>query len=113
MQRDKLRFGRGFRVSIGNDRSQAAQMVLPPGAQEGGADNRHSGADQWLFVVSGIGQAIVNGKRYPLRAGSLLLLERGDRHAIRCTGSADLKTVNVYLPPAYGRRGQQLAAGKA
>ena len=55
MRRDSSRFGRGFRVSIGNDRAQAAQMVIAPGEHEGGADNRHRGADQWLFVVSGVG----------------------------------------------------------
>jgi mannose-6-phosphate isomerase-like protein (cupin superfamily) len=113
MRRDNLRFGRGFRVSIGNRRSQAAQMVLPPGGREGGANNRHRGADQWLFVVSGRGQAIVNGKHYPLRPGALLLIERGDRHEIRCTGRSNLETVNVYLPPAYGQGGRELAAGQA
>jgi mannose-6-phosphate isomerase-like protein (cupin superfamily) len=113
MRRDSLRFGRGFRVSIGNDRAQAAQMVIAPGGREGGADNRHRGADQWLFVVAGIGQAIVNGKRYPLRPGSLILIERGDRHEIRCTGRTDLKTVNIYLPPAYSQSGKELARAQA
>ena len=113
MRRDNLRFGRGFRVSIGNARSQAAQMVLPPGGREGGANNRHRGADQWLFVVSGRGQAIVNGKRYPLRPGALLLIERGDRHEICCTGRSKLETVNVYLPPAYSQGGGELPAGQA
>jgi len=112
MRRDSLRFGRGFRVSIGNRRAQAAQMVIAPGGHEGGSNNRHRGADQWLFVVSGIGQAIVNGKRYPLRAGSLILIERGDRHEIRCTGRADLKTVSIYLPPAYSQSGEELASGR-
>jgi len=113
MRRDSLRFGRGFRVSIGNDRAQAAQMVIAPGGREGGADHRHRGADQWLFVVAGIGQAIVNGRRYRLHPGSLILIERGDRHEIRCTGRADLKTVNIYLPPAYRRSGKELARARA
>jgi mannose-6-phosphate isomerase-like protein (cupin superfamily) len=113
MRRDSLRFGRGFRVSIGNKRAQAAQMVIAPGGREGGADNRHRGADQWLFVVAGIGQAIVNGRRYRLRPGSLILIERGDRHEIRCTGRADLKTVNIYLPPAYSQSGKELARARA
>ena len=112
MRRDSLRFGRGFRVSIGNGRAQAAQMVIPPGGHEEGADNRQRGADQWLLVVSGLGQAIVNGKRYPLCAGSLILIERGDRHEIRCTGRADLKTLSIYLPPAYSQSGKELARGR-
>ena len=113
MRRANLRFGRGFRVSIGNDRAQAAQMVIAPGGREGGADNRHRGADQWLFVVAGSGQAIVNGRRYRLRPGSLILIERGDRHEIRSTGRTALKTVNIYLPPAYSHSGKELASARA
>lgn len=112
MKKKHLRFGRGFSVSIGNARSQAAQMVLAPGATEGGSDNRHGGADQWLYVVSGNGLAIVNGRRHPLRAGSLVLIERGDRHEIRSTGRSQLKTLNIYLPPAYTPAGNELPPGK-
>ena len=48
MKRKHLRFGRGFRIAIGNRRSQAAEMVIAPGKAEGDRDNRHRGADQWL-----------------------------------------------------------------
>ncbi len=30
MKRKLLRFGKGFRVAIGNRRCQAAEMVIPP-----------------------------------------------------------------------------------
>ena len=112
MKRKHLRFGRGFRVAIGNRRSQAAEMVIAPGKAEGDPDNRHRGADQWLFVLSGTGVATVNGKRYPLRAGSLMLIERGDRHEVRNTGRGLMKTLNVYVPPAYDSEGNELPAGK-
>ena len=112
MKHKALRFGKGFKVLFGNARSQAAQMVIAPGDAEGNRRNRHDGADQWLFVVSGIGVATVNGKRQALRPGSLLLIERGDRHEIRNTGDAPLATVNVYVPPAYRPDGNELSAGK-
>ena len=80
MQRKTLPFGRGFRVAFGNKRAQAAEMVIDPGDGEGGPDNRHRGADQWLFVVDGSGIAIVGGKRTRLSAGTLLLIERGEIH---------------------------------
>lgn len=35
MKRKNLRFGKGFRVALGNRRSQAAEMVLAPGKAEG------------------------------------------------------------------------------
>lgn len=112
MKRKFLRFGRGFRVAIGNRRSQAAEMVIPPGDAEGDPHNRHRGADQWLYVLSGTGRATVNGKRYPLRAGSLMLIERGDEHEIRNTGRGMLRTLNFYVPPAYDSRENELPAGK-
>jgi mannose-6-phosphate isomerase-like protein (cupin superfamily) len=111
--RKQLRFGRGFRVIPGNRSSQAAEMVLAPGDAEGGAGNRHRGADQWLFVVSGRGEAIVSGKRHALRPGSLLLIEKTEEHEIRNTGGALLRTLNFYSPPAYREDGNPLPRGKS
>ena len=56
--------------------------------------------------------AIVNGRRVSLKAGSLLLIERGDRHEIRNTGRTPLETLNVYVPPAYTRGGDELPRGR-
>jgi mannose-6-phosphate isomerase-like protein (cupin superfamily) len=112
MKSKKLRFGEGFRVALGNRRSQAAEMMLPPGDAEGDQDNRHRGADQWLYVVAGTGTATVNGKRHRLRAGTLMLIERGDEHEIKNTGRAPLRTLNVYVPPAYTKSGDELPRGR-
>jgi mannose-6-phosphate isomerase-like protein (cupin superfamily) len=107
-----LRHGRGFKVVGGNDRSQAATMTLLPGESEGGSDNRHGGADQWLVIVSGTGVAIVEKKRIELRAGTIILIERGESHEIRNTGRTPLKTLNIYLPPAYTPSGNERPAAK-
>jgi mannose-6-phosphate isomerase-like protein (cupin superfamily) len=112
MKHAALRFGKGFRVVIDNRRSQSATMTLDVGEAEGGPDNRHRGADQWLFVESGVGVAIVNGQRVRLKAGSLVLIERGDRHEIRNTGRTLLKTLNIYVPPAYTKSGEESPAGR-
>jgi mannose-6-phosphate isomerase-like protein (cupin superfamily) len=90
-----------FDVVAGTPRSQAATMVLKPGQATGGADNVHARADQWLYVISGTGEATVNGRRLGIEAGELLLIEAGERHEIRNTGEEPLITVNVYTPPAY------------
>jgi mannose-6-phosphate isomerase-like protein (cupin superfamily) len=87
----KLKFGKGFRVRIGNRNSQSADMVLAPGEAEGGAHNRHRGADQWLFVISGSGTARVNEHRYKLSKGVLRL---------------------IYVPPAYRSNGEPLPRGR-
>lgn len=108
-----LRFGKGFSVAMGNRRAQGATMVIAPGDCEGGPDNRHRGADQWLFVVAGSGVAVLAGKKHRLRAGSLVLIERGTTHEIRNTGRAPLKTLNVYVPPAYRADGNELPRGRS
>ena len=112
MKREVLRFGKGFRVALGNRRCQAAEMVIEPGKAEGGPHNRHRGADQWLFVVAGTGVAKIKGQRYPLKYGTLLLIEHGDEHEIRNTGRSALKTLNFYNPPAYTKSGDELPPAK-
>jgi mannose-6-phosphate isomerase-like protein (cupin superfamily) len=89
----RLRFGKGFRVLPGNRRSQAAEMVIPPGDAEGDPRNRHRGADQWLFVVEGTASALVNGRRHRLSAGSLIFIPKGERHEIKNTGRGLLRTL--------------------
>jgi mannose-6-phosphate isomerase-like protein (cupin superfamily) len=112
MKRKTLRFGKGFRVAFDVRRAQAAEMVLAPGDTEGGPDNRHRGADQWLFVVSGTGVATVEGRRVPLKAGTLLVIERRERHEVRNTGRTLLKTLNVYTPPAFDADGDPVGPGR-
>ncbi len=113
MRNQQLRFGVGFRVHMGNSHSQIAEMVLEPGEREGGPDNRHRGSDQWLFVVSGTGRTMIKGKSHFLKAGTLLFIERGERHEIRNTGRVLLKTLNCYVPPAYLPTGSSLLRGRS
>jgi mannose-6-phosphate isomerase-like protein (cupin superfamily) len=112
MRHKHLRFGLGFRVALGNRRAQAAEMVIAPGGSEGSGENRHGGADQWLYVVEGRGVAVVNSRRVALKPGMLLLIERGDRHEIRNNADAPLRTLNLYVPPAFRHDGDELPAGR-
>ena len=72
---------------------------------------RISGCD-WLFVESGRGTARVNGKRYRLSPGTLLLIEKGGEHEITNTGRTLLRTLNFYVPPAYDASGEELPRGR-
>jgi hypothetical protein len=106
MKHKTLRFGEGFGVVLGNRRSQAAQMVLAPG------NRRATRATATTAPTSGSSSSReaaspINGKRYPLRPGSLFLIERGDRHEIRNTGRARLTTLNFYVPPGYKPNGDE------
>ena len=112
MRSKLLRFGKGFRVAFAVRKAQAAEMVIAPGDSEGGPDNRHRGADQWLYVVSGTGIAIVDARRVALKTGRLLVIERGERHEIRNTGRAPLRTLNFYYPPAFDADGDPVGPGR-
>ena len=112
MKKKTLRFGKGFRVAFDVRRAQAAEMVLAPGDSEGGPDNRHRGADQWLYVVSGTGAAIVERRRVPLKAGVLLVIEKRERLEVRNTGRTLLKTLNFDSPPAFDADGNPVGPGR-
>lgn len=113
MRKAQLTFDEDFAVAITTDRAQVATMTLASGDSEGGPDNRHQGADQWLYVVSGEGAAIIEGEQHVLRPGVVVLIERGEAHEIRNTGEAPLQTLNFYDPPAYTPDGDTLPAGES
>jgi len=102
-----------FRVLATTRSAQAAIMVLRPGKSTGDApENEHPRAEQWLFVMSGRGRAVVGKRRATIAEGSLLLIEKGERHQITNTGRKDLVTLNLYAPPAYGKEEQVLPRAK-
>ena len=90
----------GFHVVARTKKSEVATMVIAPGDKEGGPDNKHK-ADQWLYVLSGTGEAIVEGHSISLSEGILLEIEAGEKHEIKNTGTTPLKTINFYAPPEY------------
>ena len=113
MKSKNLQFSTGFHVVMGNRDAQAATMTLASGTAEGGPENQHRGADQWLYIVSGSGTATINGKHHPVSEGILMLIEQGDEHEIRNTGDTPLRTLSVYVPPAYSPDGKELPAGRS
>jgi mannose-6-phosphate isomerase-like protein (cupin superfamily) len=96
--------------------TQAAMMTLRPGgASDDEPSNEHSGSEQWLFVVSGSGEAKIGKRRGQLRrikreTGSLLIIEKGELHQIINTSKRSLRTINFYVPPAYDAEGEPVGA---
>ena len=90
-----------FDVLTETGQAQAASMVLSPGQSTGGPENRHEESEQWLFVVSGRGEAVVAGETVGLSAGDLVCIEARETHEITNTGEEPLETVNLYVPPEY------------
>ena len=112
MRMARLGFDASFKVAFTTGHAQAAEMTIRPGGREGGPDNRYQGADQWLYVVYGRGEATVGDRQVPLEAGTLLVIERGEAHEVRNTGDQRLQTLNFYHPPAYDAEGEPLPAGE-
>jgi mannose-6-phosphate isomerase-like protein (cupin superfamily) len=96
-----------FDVIANTEGVQAAMMTLRSGsASDEEPSNEHANSEQWLFVISGTGTAVVipkGGRRrnIKLRPGSLLLIEKGELHQIKHVGRGALRTINFYSPPAY------------
>lgn len=72
--------------------SQLAAMVMGVGESSGEYGNEHAGSEQTLFVISGEGEAIVEGESHRLNPGDTIVLEKGEKHQIKNTGSAALRT---------------------
>ena len=90
MIKAKAEYVPGFHILTGDERSQAATLVIQPGNRAGGPANKHRGADQWIYVESGSGEATIDGKTLNLEKGSLILIQRTEAHAFHNTGSAPL-----------------------
>ena len=94
-----------FKILVSSRAVQTATMILQPGQSTGKPQNEHPHSEQWLFVVSGNGKALVNKRRLTIRGNSLLLIEKGEIHQVVNTGRRPLVTLNFYAPPAYRKNG--------
>jgi mannose-6-phosphate isomerase-like protein (cupin superfamily) len=79
-------------------RGQVVFLVLQHGQQ---VEGKHADSDQWLYVLSGEGKAVVCGTSVVLIPGRLLLIERSEEHELRCTSYEPLTIIDFSSPPAY------------
>ena len=104
--------GGQFDLLVATRGAQAAKMTLRPGAaSDDEPSNEHPDCEQWLFVISGSGEAVIGKRRgslrrVPLAENSLLLIEKGELHQIKNTGRRAMVTINFYVPPAYNSDGE-------
>lgn len=90
-----------FKVLHSTKRSQAALMILKADEKTGSDDNKHPESDQWMYIVQGVGTAVINGEEMDLFPGMLLLIEAGENHEIINSGIKNLESINFYAPPEY------------
>ncbi len=77
---------------------QLVVMSLKPKEQIG-AEVHH--LDQFFRVEQGIGEAVLDGVRSTIRAGSAIVVPAGVNHNIVNTGNAPLKLYTIYAPPNH------------
>ena len=58
----------------------------------------HPDGEEILYFVQGTGCVYIDGKIYPVRAGSVVLFEKGCIHMVRNSGDEELKVVCVFAP---------------
>ena len=82
------------------DRSQLVVMTLQPGEEIG--TEVHGDIDQFLRIEAGTGKAILDGKEYPLKDGSAVVVAAGVEHNIINTSKDQpLKLYTIYTPPEH------------
>ena len=95
-----------FKILTASRSAQAAMMTLKPGQSTTEEPvNEHPRCEQWMFILSGTGRAIVGKRRVALKANSLLVIDKGEAHQITNTGRSPMVTLNLYAPPAYTKSG--------
>ncbi len=77
---------------------QLVLMALKP-QEEIGAEVHQ--LDQFFRVEEGLGEAVLDGVRTPIRPGFAVLVPAGARHNIVNTGSEPLKLYTLYAPPNH------------
>jgi mannose-6-phosphate isomerase-like protein (cupin superfamily) len=64
-------------------------------------EETHEGIDQVLMFVEGEGEAVLDGERRAVRAGSVVVVPAGTLHNFITKGDAPLKLYTVYTPPEH------------
>jgi mannose-6-phosphate isomerase-like protein (cupin superfamily) len=80
-------------------RSQLVAMTIPPRGEIG--EEVHEGTDQILSFVEGVGEAVLEGERSPVRAGDVVFVTAGTRHNFVNTGDGPLRLLTIYAPPEH------------
>lgn len=89
-----------FRRVLHTGRStQIVAMALPPGVDIGSETHPH--VEQLLFIQSGHGEAVLDGKMEPLGPGDAIVVPAGTKHNVTNTGRTPLKLFTIYSPPNH------------
>lgn len=87
------------RVLFTGPKSQLVVMSIPPGGEVG--EETHKYTEQTLFFLSGMGEGMLNDKKFSTGPGDVVVVTAGTKHNFRNTGTEVLKLYTVYAPPNH------------
>jgi mannose-6-phosphate isomerase-like protein (cupin superfamily) len=79
--------------------SQLVMMNIVPGGEVGAETHKYT--EQTLFFLSGTGEGELDGKKFPIGPGDVVVVVPGTAHNFRNTGTEPLKIYTVYAPPNH------------
>ena len=87
------------RVLFTGQRSQLVVMSIPPGESIGTEEHPH--VEQTLVILSGSGQAMLDGRRVNVGEGEVIVVTPGTEHNLVNTGTTPLQLFTTYVPPNH------------
>jgi len=86
-------------VLFTGNNSQLVIMSIPPGGEVGAEVHKYT--EQTLFFLSGTGEGELDGAKFPIGPGDVVVVVPGTEHNFTNTGTGDLKIYTVYAPPNH------------
>lgn len=84
------------RNSVGAKRVELYLVDIHPGGE--GFDDAHPGCEHGFFILSGEGEACVEGERFELRPEDCLFIPEGARHSVKTVGNIPMRMM-VFMAP--------------
>ena len=83
----------------GKDTEAVSVCVLDIPPNEGFPIHRHDQQVDSILVISGKGEAYVNGRWEPVEGGDYIFVPKDDEHGLKNTGDGSLKIFVHHSPP--------------
>lgn len=82
--------------TVGATQIELYLVEIHPGGE--GLEDSHTGCEHGFFVLSGEGEAYVEGEHFTLRPDDSLFIPEGARHSVKPTGTQSLRMVAFMAP---------------
>jgi mannose-6-phosphate isomerase-like protein (cupin superfamily) len=100
IERDTLANEDYRRVLYTGPNLQLVLMTLAPGEEIG--LERHEGHDQFIRIEAGTGEVSLDGRTFPLKDGSSVVIPSGTEHNVVNTSRTEkLRLYTLYGPPEH------------